>query len=147
MNPGLQPGATTEFSVTVTEDMRPVFNGQVVHNVMSTVSMIYYMELAGRQIILPYLEEGEEGAGFAVDIKHIGPAVVGQEVKIRAICTEVTRNRVVCDVVAETNLNLVGKGSFTQAIFQCQDLLERIAVLQQRIANSSLPGPKTARFP
>lgn len=130
---GLQPGIATEFNVIVTEDMCPVFDGQIIHNVMSTVSMIHYMEFAGRKIILPYLEEGEEGAGYAVDIKHVGPATVGQEVRFRATCTEVTRKRVVCEVVAETDENLVGRGFFTQAIFRQQDLIKRIEDLQNRI--------------
>lgn len=130
---GLKPGVTTEFSVIVTEDMRPAFDGRVIYNVMSTVTMIYYMEFAGRKIILPYLEEGEEGAGFAIEIKHVGPAVIGQEVRFRATCTEVTAKRVVCEVIAETDENLVGKGFFTQAIFRQQDQIKRIEDLEQKI--------------
>ncbi len=119
--------------MTVTEDMRPSFNGQVVHDVLSTVTMIYYMEWAGRKIILPYLEEGEEGAGLAIDVKHVGPAVLGQKVTFRAVCTEVTPKRVVCEVSAETDLNLVGKGTFTQAIFRQKDMLQRIQELENRV--------------
>jgi fluoroacetyl-CoA thioesterase len=132
MKPGLHPGVKVEFEVTVTDDMRPAFDGKVVHDVMSTVSMIYFMEKAGRMLILPYLEEEEEGAGYAIDIKHVGPAVIGQTVRFSAICTGVTPKRVVCDVIAETDENLVGKGSFTQAIFQRRDMLRRIDELQEK---------------
>ncbi|WP_096180981.1 thioesterase family protein [Effusibacillus lacus] len=139
MKSGLLPGVVTEFTVTVTEDMRPSFDGQVIHDVMSTVSMIHFMELAGRKIILPFLEEGEEGAGFAIDVRHVGPAVVGQEVTFRAICTEVTSKRVVCGVLAGTKWNLVGKGSFTQAIFQKRDMIQRIEELQNRLKAENVP--------
>lgn len=129
----LQPGTTEEFSVTVTEDMLPVFEGQVVHAVMSTVSMIYYMEWAGRRVILPYLEEDEEGSGFAVDIKHVGPAVVGQEVTFRATCVQVTEKRVVCEVTADTTRNRVGVGTFTQAIFKKDEIKRRFEELQAAV--------------
>jgi predicted thioesterase len=113
--------------------MFPAFDGEVVHQVMSTVSMIYYMEKAGRYVILPYLEEHEEGSGFALNIKHVGPAVVGQEVTFRAVCTEVTEKRVVCQVTAETTRNLVGLGTFTQAIFNKQEVRQRFQQLQEEV--------------
>jgi fluoroacetyl-CoA thioesterase len=127
---GLAPGTAAEFAVTVTEEMFPAFDGEVVHQVMSTVSMIYYMEKAGRYVILPYLEEHEEGSGFAIDIKHVGPAVLGQKVTFRAVCTEVTEKRVVCEVTAETTSNRVGVGTFTQAIFNKQEIKRRFQQLQ-----------------
>lgn len=133
MKSELVPGTTAEITVTVTEEMVPAFDGEVVHHVMSTVSMIYYMEKAGRYVLLPYLEEHEEGSGFAIDIKHVGPAVIGQEVTVRAICTEVTEKRVVCEVTAETSRNRVGVGTFTQAIFNKQEIRQRFASLQAEI--------------
>ncbi|MEW9671745.1 thioesterase family protein [Ammoniphilus sp. 3BR4] len=133
MKEGLKPGVQVEFRVVVDESMRPSFDGQVVHDVMSTVTMIYYMEKSGRKVILPFLDEGEEGAGLSVDIKHVGPAVLGQEVTFRALCTEVTETRVVCEVTAETAFNLVGKGVFTQAIFMKKDMDQRIAELEKKL--------------
>lgn len=130
MKSGLVPGTAAEFAVTVTEEMFPAFDGEVVHPVMSTVSMIYYMEKAGRYVILPYLEDHEEGSGFAIQIKHVGPAVTGQEVTFRAVCTEVTEKRVVCEVTAKTSRNLVGLGTFTQAIFNKHDIRQRFQQLQ-----------------
>ncbi|AMA73927.1 thioesterase [Aneurinibacillus sp. XH2] len=131
---GLQPGETETLEIVVQDDMRPTFDGNVVHDVMSTVTMIYYMEKVGRHVILPYLEEGEEGAGYEIQVKHIGPAVVGQRVKFTALCTEVTPKRVVCEVTAETSENIVGTGIFTQAIFKKEKMEARITELRQTIA-------------
>lgn len=130
MKDGLQPGATAEFTVTVTPEMVPVFDGEVIHPVLSTVSMIYYMEKAGRYVLAPHLEEHEEGSGFAIDIKHVGPAVIGQEVTFRAVCVEVTQKRVVCEVTADTARNRVGVGTFTQAIFNKGEMQRRFQQLQ-----------------
>ncbi|CAH8706976.1 thioesterase [Paenibacillus thiaminolyticus] len=133
MKPGLIPGAEISFVVTVTPDMHPAFDGIVIHEVMSTVSMIYFMEKAGREMIVPFLEEEEEGSGFALDIKHVGPAVAGQEVTFRAVCTEAGPKRIICDVTAETKFNLVGTGSFTQAIFDKRTMADRFAALRRKV--------------
>lgn len=133
MRPGLQPGAKVEFRITVDPSMRPAFDEKVVHNVLSTVSMIYYMEKAGREMIIPFLEEEEEGAGFEIQVKHIGPAVVGQKVLFTAVCTEINVRRVVCEVTAETNIHLVGKGLFTQAIFKKEEMAKRITMLEKKL--------------
>ncbi|MED4583950.1 thioesterase, FlK family [Brevibacillus choshinensis] len=133
MKNGLQPGTTAEFSVTVTAEMVPVFDGEVIHPVLSTVSMIYHMEKAGRYVLLPHLEDHEEGSGFAIDIKHVGPAVIGQEVTFRAVCVEVTQKRVVCEVTADTARNRVGVGFFTQAIFNKDEIQRRFQQLQAEI--------------
>lgn len=133
MESGLRPGTAAEIAVTVTPEMLPVFEGQMVHPVMSTVSVIYYMELTGRHVILPYLEDHEEGCGYAVNIKHVGPAVVGQEVTFRAVCVEVTEKRVVCEVSAHTSRNAVALGTFTQAIFNKHDMSRKFQTLQEEV--------------
>lgn len=133
MKPELVPGVEAGFEIVVTDDMLAGFDGKVVHPVFSTVAMIYHMEKAGRHVILPYLEPDEEGAGYEVCVKHVGPAVRGQKVWIRAVCTEVTPKRVVCDVIAETDLNVVGTGQFTQAIFRKSQMVEKIAALERQV--------------
>ncbi len=133
MKDELQPGTTAEITVTVTPEMVPVFDGEVIHPVMSTVSMIYYMEKAGRYVLAPHLDEHEEGSGFAIDIKHVGPAVIGQEVTFRAVCVEVTEKRVICEVTADTARNRVGVGMFTQAIFNKDEMKRRFQQLQTEI--------------
>lgn len=63
MKPGLIPGAEISFVVTVTPDMYPAFDGIVIHEVMSTVSMIYYMEKAGREMIVPFWKKKRKDRG------------------------------------------------------------------------------------
>lgn len=132
VKPGLVPGAEIAFAVTVTPDMYPAFDGAAIHKVMSTVTMIYYMEKAGREMIVSFLDEEEEASGIALDIKHVGPAIAGQEVTFRAVCIEVGAKRIVCEVTAETRINLVGKGTFTQAIFYKNTMAERITALRRK---------------
>ncbi|MFT9849763.1 thioesterase family protein [Aneurinibacillus sp. REN35] len=133
MKEGLRLGISETVEIIVTSEMKPAFDEIVIHNVMSTVTMIYYMEKAGRHVILPYLEEDEEGAGYEIHVKHLAPAVVGQRVSFTASCIEITRNRVVCQVCAETEQGIIGKGTFVQAIFPRRTMEERIQLLEEKI--------------
>jgi fluoroacetyl-CoA thioesterase len=58
----------------------PTFNNQVVHEVYSTYALARDAEWAGRLVLLPLLEIGEEGIGSAVEIQHLAPAFEHEEV-------------------------------------------------------------------
>lgn len=135
MKQGLKAGCKAEFEIVVDESMFPSFDGNVIHPVMSTVTMIYFMEKCGRYVILPYLEEKEEGAGYAINIRHINPAVVGQRVKFRATCIKATSQEVICEVVARTKEYLIGEGIFTQRIFLKERMRQKIEKLQLIVGN------------
>ena len=130
MKPGIAKGHTAKVSVTVTEEMCPAFAGEAVHPTMSTVSMVYYMEWAGRQVILPFLEEHEEGIGASICIRHSAPAPVGKLVTFYAEATDVSEHKVVCKVWAEHDRACVGEGTFTQVISPKQKIMERIHAMR-----------------
>jgi predicted thioesterase len=116
MKQGLELGHQETISIVVTEEMAASFAGQMVHPVLSTVHMVYYMEWAGRKVILPFLEEGEEGVGATIHIRHIAPAPIGKRVDFTATVIERTDNKVVCQVKAEHDRAVVGEGEFVQVI-------------------------------
>lgn len=126
MKPGLQPGRRETMSITVTEDMTASFGGEMVHPVLSTVMMVYYMEWVGRKVILPFLEEGEEGVGGSISVEHRSPAPIGKRVTFTAEALEVKPNKVVCRVTAEHDKAVVGEGTFTQVILPVERIHERI---------------------
>lgn len=116
MRDGLKAGRTASIEVIVTPDMFARFEGKLVHPVYSTVSMVYHMEWASRQIILPFLEDDEEGMGGAVTVKHIAPCIEGAKVVITATVTDLQENSILTNVRAETNGRLVGVGEVKQVV-------------------------------
>lgn len=130
MKPGLNLGQRYEFSVIVTEAMQARFGDVLVHPLYSTASMITHMEWAARQHILPYLEPGEEGVGYHIDVKHLKPTPLGATVRVAATVSELKPNRVSCQVEAWQEAGtkpisapkLVGQGIITQALVQLADL-------------------------
>ncbi|WP_456272159.1 thioesterase family protein [Bacillus sp. AK031] len=116
MKPGMSVGQTASITAAVTPDMFAQFEGEVVHPVYSTVSMVYHMEWASRKIILPYLEEDEEGMGGAVSMKHIAPSGEGTVVTVTATLSELRSNIVMTKVEARNEEGIIGIGEVKQVI-------------------------------
>lgn len=125
MKTGLEPGIQAEVSFTVSPDMCPAFDGQVVHEVCSTWSIVHYMELAGRKVLLPFLEPHEEGVGSHVTCDHMGPAPLGSGVRVIATASHVGERELTCDCVAFRGERMIASGKTVQRIFP-RDVLERI---------------------
>ncbi|MCY0888608.1 MAG: thioesterase family protein [Alicyclobacillaceae bacterium] len=129
MKPGLEPGYREQLEMEVTVEMCPQFDGETVHQTMSTVSMIYHMEWVARKVILPFLEDGEEGIGAELNVRHSAPAPVGKKVTFIAEVTHNDGSLVICDVRAVHDKAVVGAGSFTQAILPRQKIVDRIEAM------------------
>jgi fluoroacetyl-CoA thioesterase len=126
MKPGMKVGQTAVVEAIVTPEMFAQFEGKVVHPAYSTVYMVYHMEWASRKIILPYLEEHEEGIGGAVTVKHIAPTSQGETVTITATLTELRDNVVITKVEARNKERLIGVGEVKQVILPKQKIHEML---------------------
>ena len=128
MKSGLAEGHTAVVMTEVTPSMYAQFEGDVVHPVYSTVSMVYHMEWASRKIILPYLEDHEEGMGAEVNARHVAPAKTGSLLEIRANVIEYERNVIVTEVTVRDRESdrLIGKGDVKQVVLPKEIIKERI---------------------
>ncbi len=125
MKPGLVPGVQAEVSFVVQEDMRPIFDGVAVHDVCSTWTLVHYMELAGRKVLLGFLEPHEEGVGSRIECDHGGPAKLGKTVRVIATVSSATDRELVCDVEATCAGRVVATGRTWQRMFP-REALKRI---------------------
>lgn len=132
MKSSLQIGNSAEVIITVTEAMCPAFDEVIVHHVYSTWSMAHHMELAARKVLVPHLEDHEEGIGSHLSIDHLAPTPVGDTVRVVAEVIEIGPTTLVCDVFAYHVKpkvdHLVGKGRQVQRILpktKLQSLIKR----------------------
>lgn len=116
MKPGLMEGSKQEIIVEVTPAMFAQFEGEVVHPVYSTAMMVYHMEWASRQIILPFLEKDEEGMGAEVSVKHLSPAPEGSKLVIEAVVTSLKKSIIITNVQVRSGEKIIGTGEVTQVV-------------------------------
>ncbi|CAG9621713.1 hypothetical protein BACCIP111883_02486 [Sutcliffiella rhizosphaerae] len=112
----MRVGLKHSIQITVTEEMFAQFEGEVVHPVYSTVSMVYHMEWVSRQILLPYLEQYEEGMGAEVSVKHLAPVTEGNVIRFDAEVIYEKNNYLITNVDALVNDSLIGKGEVVQIV-------------------------------
>ncbi|MCM2533645.1 thioesterase [Neobacillus pocheonensis] len=122
MKSGMQVGDTAAVIAVVTPEMFARFEGKVVHPAYSTVSMVYHMEWASRKIILPYLEDEEEGIGGAVSVKHIAPTAEGSIVTVTATVTDIQNNVIVTKVEVRNEEMVIGEGEVKQVILPKREI-------------------------
>lgn len=130
MRKGLKTGQTAEIHVKVEPEMFASFEGEIIHPVYSTASMVYHMEWASRQTILPFLEDHEEGMGGAVKMKHLAPCPEGAYVTVSATVTDLKGNTVITNVKAESGGKLVGVGEVKQVILAKAQIREKVIAFQ-----------------
>ncbi|WP_059170608.1 thioesterase family protein [Bacillus sp. FJAT-27445] len=116
MKPGMRIGQQETIQLVVTKEMFAEFGGQVVHPAYSTAWMVYHMEWASRKIILPFLEENEEGMGASVNVKHIAPALEGEKITVTASLASINGKDIITSVEAHGPDGIVGTGEVKQVI-------------------------------
>ncbi len=116
MDPDRILDTEAEVNIRVTEDMCPAFDGVVVHRVYSTWSMGHHMEVAARKVLLPHLEDDEEGIGSHLSIDHLSPLRVGKTARVVARCVESDKTTAVCELTVYEGDRVLGRGKQVQRI-------------------------------
>ena len=123
MDPALTIGCQATHQTLVTEAMRPVFDGKVIHDVCSTWSIGECMENAARRVLVPYLEPHEEGVGTHLSIDHKGPARLGETMTATATATDVDARQLVCEIIVTAADRVVATGRQVQRVLP-RDMLQ-----------------------
>ena len=102
-----------------------------LHPVYATYTMAKHFEEAGRALLIPHLEPGEDGVGSAVAVEHLAPAWVGDALTVTARCTEVRGNRLTCAcTVVDSEGRELGRGTTEQVVLP-------VAILRARSGQSA----------
>ena len=133
-------GFTATLDVTVTPDMTVDF-GELgrLHPVYATYQLARHFEEAGRKVLLPHLEPGEEGIGSAVSVEHTASALPGMRVTVTATLDRVEGRRLFVNVRAVNELgDEVGRGSTVQVVLPRERIERGFADLEARWRASRL---------
>ena len=102
-----------------------IFNGELLPEVYSTFALARDFEWSSRLFFLELKDEDEEGVGTFVQIDHLAPAFVGEEVTVTATVEEIKGMELVCSIEARVGSRLIAKGRTGQKMLK-KDRLRKI---------------------
>lgn len=123
-------GDTKTFSLIVTEADSARFESGEVHQVYSTFALARDAEWCGRLFVLEMKDGDEEGIGTGINIRHLSPALMGQEVIFTATLTAVKKNEVVNDFIAKVGERVIAEGTQWQKIVKKEKLEKKFSSLE-----------------
>ncbi len=117
-------GIATRRSFDPTSEHTAAAVGNVGVEVVSTVTMILWVEATCGSLITPYFEEGEGSVGFRIAVDHTGPAFAGRPIDVSAEVTGVKGRKVTFIVRLEQEGRDVMAGEHMRAIVDLSRLLD-----------------------
>lgn len=129
--PVLEPGLTGEASTVVTDAQtaRALGSGNV--NVYSTPAMIALLEAAAVAALADQLREGQSSVGTGLNVKHVAATPLGMTVRAKATLTEVDGRRLVFDVAAWDDVELIGQGTHERFLIDRERFEARVRQKEQ----------------
>lgn len=117
MKDTLKPGMSFEQTITTTPDMGITHLGPNAPRMFSTPSMIGLMEGTCVQFLTPHMDAGEQTVGFHVDVKHLAPTKIGQNVRAKVTLNEIKGRRLLFAVETfNEDGTKVGDGTHERAV-------------------------------
>jgi predicted thioesterase len=127
MKKTLVPGVMAEARHRVVTENLVSFRKPGAPAVLATPWLLYVMETAAYQAILPHLDDGEASVGTGFEFEHLAPTPAGDTVVATAKVTALKGNRVFLDFEARDSRQLVARGKHVRAVIDKNRFAERIS--------------------
>ena len=98
--------------------------------VLSTPWLIWFLEHAAREAVLPCLEDGESTVGTHVDVQHLAPTPLGQQVTCVARIIHVDGPVASMQLHARDEQELIARGLHKLRIIRCDRFARRVQAKQ-----------------
>lgn len=115
-------GDIKEYRTVVKPRDVAAFHGMTVHEVCSTFALAREVEWTTRLFVLEMKDADEEGIGTFLEIRHEGPAFVGEEIVIRGIFEKLTGVELTCAFEARAGGRVVARGKTRQKILTLEKI-------------------------
>lgn len=123
----IKEGLSFEIEQVVTAKDTAAKYGSGLVEVFATPAMIALMEKTALNVVLPYLPDGFNTVGTAVNIKHIKATPVGMEVTCKATLKAIDGRKLVFDVIAFDEDGEIGNGSHSRYIIETAKFMEKLS--------------------
>lgn len=113
-----------EFKVEKEHTARQIGSGDL--EVLSTPSLVAFMENVAKEIVESQLKETQTTVGVELNVKHLKATAVGKKVKVRATLTAQNRSILLYNVEAYDGNFMIGKGEHKRAIVDSDQFMKNI---------------------
>lgn len=125
MSQELKPGIMGEARATVSSENTAIAFGSGSVSVFATPAMIGLMEKASLSSVDPLLEPGVTTVGTRVAVNHLAATPMGMNVTATSRLVEVDGKRLVFEVEARDEVDLIGKGVHERFIIKLDSFIKR----------------------
>lgn len=101
--------------------------------VLCTPWLIWFLEHAAREAVLPWLEPGESTVGLEIEVRHVAPTPLGHTVTCTARVIHVEGARITFQVEARDETELIARGVHRLQVI-------RVAGFAKRVQQKSVLG-------
>lgn len=122
----LQNGMEFSAIVVVNENNTAKAVGSGSLAVFATPMMIALMEQAAAGCVQPALPQGQSTVGTEISVTHTAPTAVGKTVTATAKLVEVDRRRLVFEVKAEVDGEIIGQGTHQRFVIEEEKFMSRL---------------------
>jgi predicted thioesterase len=109
-------GLRMETRKLVTKENAISFLGQDDARVLATPWLIVYLEMTCREVVKPYLLDGQDTVGTQVNVRHLASTPIGSEVRFVAEVSGVEKRRVQFRVEAWNDTEKIAEGFHERGI-------------------------------
>ena len=125
-------GTIGEIQFTVERQHAIDFADEKMPAVLSTPWLIWFLEHAARQAILPILEADESTVGTHVDVQHLAPTPLGQCVTCQARIIHTDGPVVSLQLEARDEHELIARGMHKLRVIRCDRFADRVRAKTNR---------------
>jgi predicted thioesterase len=120
-------GTTHTLEVHVEPEHTIDFDG--MPRVLSTPVLVGLLERTAREALAPFLETGESSVGISIEIQHLAPTPLGQDVACRARVIHVEKRVITFQIDASGAHGLLARGLHKRRVLS----VERFAAAVKRL--------------
>ncbi len=94
--------------------------------VLCTPWLIWFLEHAAREAVLPCLEAGESTVGLEIEVRHVAPTPIGHTVTCAARVIHVDGARITFQVEAHDQTELIARGVHRLQVIRVAGFAKRV---------------------
>jgi len=119
-------GAVGELAILTEAKHAVEFAGNGMPAVVSTPSLVGFLERTARETIAEFLDADERSVGIEIDLKHLAPTPIGQTVHCTARIISVEDRQVLFQIEARDQHEVIVRGVHKRAVIRTESFSRRV---------------------